>query len=83
MTADSAAPTIVSQARLELKRMLLEPKLGSAPNQDQGSDLSWKSYHWMMETVWLENVLSHQPARWLPPNYSSFDDSWPPLWMQP
>ncbi len=74
MTADSAAPTIVSHARLELKRMLLEPKLGAAPNQEQGSDLSWKSYHWMMETVWLENVLSHQPARWLPPNYSSFDD---------
>jgi penicillin G amidase len=74
MTADSAAPTIVSQARLELKRMLLEPKLGSAPNQEPGSDLSWKSYHWMMETMWLENVLSHQPARWLPPNYSSFDE---------
>jgi penicillin amidase len=74
MTADSAAPTIVSQARLELKRLLLEPKLGAAPNQEQGPNLSWKSYHWMMETVWLENVLSHQPARWLPPNYSSFDD---------
>jgi len=27
-----------------------------------------------METVWLENVLSHQPARWLPFNYSSYDD---------
>ena len=74
MTADSAAPTIVSHARLELKRMLLEPKLGLASDQEQGSDLSWKSYHWMMETVWLENVLSHQPPRWLPPNYSSFDD---------
>src|SRR5205823_2352176 len=74
MTADSAAPTIVSQTRLELKRMLLEPKLGSAQNREQGSNLSWKSYHWMMETVWLENMLSHQPARWLPPNYSGFDD---------
>jgi penicillin amidase len=27
----------------------------------------------MMETVWLENVLSHQPARWLPPGYANFD----------
>jgi penicillin amidase len=74
MTADSCAPTIVSQSRLELKRLLLEPKLGSAPDTDGDATLSWKSYHWMMETVWLQNVLTNQPARWLPPNYASFDD---------
>jgi penicillin amidase len=28
----------------------------------------------MMETVWLENVLLHQPGRWLPQAYSSYDD---------
>jgi penicillin G amidase len=79
MDADSAAPTIASRARFELKRMLLEPKLGaapesSAPNAALAAPLSWQTYHWMMETVWLENVLSHQPARWLPPSYSSYDD---------
>jgi len=34
--------------------------------------LSWKSYRWGMSTVWLENVLSKQPARWLPPGYSDY-----------
>ena len=76
MDAGSAAPTIVSRARAELKRMLLEPKLGVAsqdPKQDS-STLNWKSYHWMMETVWMENVLSHQPQRWLPLGYSNYQD---------
>jgi penicillin amidase len=79
MDADSAAPTIATRARVEIKRMLLEPKLGAAPQTaapqaENSSTLSWKSYRWMMETVWLENVLSHQPARWLPQNYSTYDD---------
>jgi penicillin G amidase len=73
MDAASAGPTIATRARVELKRMLLEPKLGAAqPGNDAA--LSWESYHWMMETVWLDNVLSHQPAKWLPPNYASYDD---------
>jgi len=76
MDANSAAPTIVTKARVELKRLLLEPKLGPAPEDEKagGSSLSWKSYHWLMETVWLENVLSHQPARWLPAAYPSYED---------
>jgi penicillin G amidase len=78
MDADSVAPTIATRARVELKRILLEPKLGAAPESateaESTSAVSWGTYHWMMETVWLENVLSHQPARWLPSNYSSYDD---------
>lgn len=74
MDADSAAPTIVSRSRMELKRMLLEPKLGAASENADDFPLSWKSYHWMMETVWLDNVLTQQPARWLPPNYATYDD---------
>lgn len=73
MDASSPAPTIASKTRTELVRLLLEPKLGPAPADDSDSTLSWKSYHWMMETVWLENVLSHQPARWLPPGYADFN----------
>jgi penicillin amidase len=76
MSADSAAPTIETKARQELARLLLEPKLGPAPdgpnlNAKSGA-LSWKSYHWAMSSVWLENVLTKQPARWLPPGYSDF-----------
>jgi penicillin amidase len=88
MSADSAAPTIETKARYELARLLLEPKLGAAqdssakgptngaaPNaasvKETGA-LSWKSYHWGMATVWLENVLTKQPARWLPAGYSDY-----------
>jgi len=76
MTADSAAPTIAFQARAELARLLLEPKLGGAPaDPKQGeATLSWKTYSWGMQSVWLENVVHHQPARWLPQAYASYDD---------
>ena len=86
MDANAVAPSIVSNTRAELKRLLLEPKLGPDPNNDAAdlqrprrnepaqTTLSWKSYRWLLETVWLDNVLSHQPARWLPPSYSTFDD---------
>ncbi len=76
MSADSAAPTIETKARQELARLLLEPKLGAAgdgPNSGAASGaLSWKSYHWAMSSVWLENVLTKQPPRWLPPGYSDY-----------
>jgi penicillin amidase len=76
MTADSAAPTIAVRGRKELGRLLLEPKLGAAPADPKQvkSTFSWKSYHWMMETVWLENVVQHQPKRWLPDRYPSYDE---------
>ncbi len=76
MSADSAAPTIETEARQELARLLLEPKLGAAadtPESEAASGaLSWKSYQWMMSPVWLENVLTKHPARWLPPGYSDY-----------
>jgi penicillin G amidase len=72
MSADSAAPTIETKARVELTRLLLEPKLGPAQSGPNRGELSWKSYHWAMSTVWMENVLTRQPARWLPPSYSDY-----------
>ena len=72
MSADSAAPTIESKARVELWRLLLEPKLGPATGGESGA-LSWKSYEWSMSSVWLENVLVKKPARWLPSGYSDYD----------
>src|SRR5207244_8241821 len=36
--------------------------------------LSWKTYNWGMESVWLENVFLHQPKRWLPEKFSNYDD---------
>src|ERR1700674_5242835 len=72
MSADSAAPTIETRARGELARLLLEPKLGAAHYGPNRGELSWKSYRWGMSSVWLENVLTKQPARWLTPGYSDY-----------
>ncbi len=76
MIENSAAPTIAVQARKELVRLLLEPKLGSAPKDSQQAEttLSWKSYRWMMSTVWLENLIQDQPARWLPAAYANYHE---------
>ena len=88
MTANSPAPTIETKARQELIRMLLEPKLGAAPDTSSQSAakstpvspspskptgaLTWKSYRWGMSSVWLEDVLRKQPARWLPSGYDDY-----------
>jgi penicillin amidase len=76
MQASSAAPTIAENSIRELRRLLLEPKLGSAPaNADpDGAGLSWMTYSWEMRSVWLENILLHRPKRWLPDKYANYDD---------
>jgi penicillin amidase len=73
MSADSAAPIIETKSRLELVRLLLEPKLGSAPEGPPRGELNWKRYRWSMASVWLETVLTRQPARWLPPGYPDYE----------
>jgi penicillin G amidase len=76
MSADSSAPTIEVRTREQLTRLLLEPKLGAAPSARNPADttLSWKSYSWSMRSVWMENVLEHQPQRWLAPGYANYDE---------
>lgn len=74
MDETAVAPTIVSSTRNELMRLLLEPKLGPAPKDPHSGELNWKSYRWMMETVWLENVLENEPGRWLPAKYPNYDE---------
>jgi penicillin G amidase len=82
MLANSAAPTIAEVASRELRRLLLEPRLGKVPpdvanangakEKEEGA-LSWETYTWLMRSVWLENILLHHPKRWLPEQYSSYD----------
>ena len=75
MKADSAAPTITENAARELTRLLLEPKLGGAPDGPANNGvLNWKTYHWEMRSVWLENVMLHHPKRWLPEKYPNYDE---------
>ena len=76
MSASSAAPTLAVRSAQELTRLLLEPRLGPAaedPEKEETS-LSWKTYHWQMRTVWLQNVMLHQPKQWMPEKYANYDD---------
>ena len=79
-TIDSAPATIENRALYELRRLLLEPKLGPAPTaasvteaHPKSGPLSWKDYHWFMSPIWMENVLAKQPKRWLPQEYESYE----------
>ncbi len=63
MDKDSAAATITANARFQLVRLLLEPRLGMA----------WRQYRWAMWPVWLENVVQRRLGRWLPAGYSEYD----------
>lgn len=73
MTANSAAPVIAVRAREDLVRLLLEPKLRGGGSESESS-VNWKSYKWMMRTVWLENALREEPKRWLPDGYATYDE---------
>jgi penicillin amidase len=75
MLASSAAPTIAQMSISELRRLLLEPKLGTAPaSGKEDGILNWKTYSWEMRSVWLENILLHRPKRWLPDKYPNYDE---------
>jgi penicillin amidase len=72
MEKDSAAPTIAANARYQLARLLLEPRLGPG-NDNARNPAGWQQYRWAMGTVWLENVVQRRPQKWLPPAYSDYD----------
>jgi penicillin amidase len=71
--ANSAAPTIIAHSRRQLQRMMLEPKLGGAPDKPL-VPTGWRTYRWEMENVWLENTIRRQAKAWLPSKYASFDE---------
>lgn len=64
LSKDSPAPMLAYQGRRELMRLLLEPKLGA----------DWTTYHFGMQTVWMENVLENHPKRWLPAGHTNYDE---------
>jgi penicillin amidase len=76
MVATSTPAAIAVRSSRELSRLLLEPHLGPAPDdpKKQAETLSWKTYDWEMRSVWLQNILLHQPKRWLPEKYSNYDE---------
>ena len=74
MTTDAVAPTIAYFSRKKLEELLLKPKLGDRwRNYPFGIASEGKEGPWFMSSVWLENVLAHQPPRWLPEGYSDYN----------
>src|SRR5579872_7223316 len=85
MLASDAAPTITENSERELRRLLLEPKLGAVPGEaSSGADselymdaakstVNWTTYSWLQRSVWMANILLHRPKRWLPEKYASYD----------
>jgi penicillin amidase len=63
VTVDSPAPSIIAAAKNELWPLLLNPKLGN----DAGAYI-WGSKHYVQE-----ELIVHQPARWLPQQYATWD----------
>jgi penicillin amidase len=64
MTIPTPAATIVDAARAALWPMLLEPRLGE----------EWKLYRWYESAFVEEEIVSDQSQRWLPANYSNWND---------
>lgn len=69
MTADSPAASVVSAVHEALWPLLLAPKLPHATPPEIG-----ELYLWHESDYALEQVLMHQPPRWLPPGYTDWND---------
>jgi penicillin amidase len=63
LTADSAAASIVTQARKALWPLILEPKLGKDAEQ----------YSWAESNFAEEEIVMHASPEWLPPAYKNWD----------
>jgi penicillin amidase len=64
LSVDSAAASIVTNARSAIRSMLLEPKLG----KDDA-----KSYQWSESNFAEEEIVMHASPDWLPPGYKDWD----------
>jgi penicillin G amidase len=63
LTDDSAAASVVDQARHALWPLILKPKLG---------DL-WKHYHWAESEYAEEQIVMDTKSGWLPPGYKDWN----------
>lgn len=64
VTIASAAPAITDAARTALWPILLQPRLGD----------EWKIYSWGESAYVEEQLITHEPARWLPHGYDNWNE---------
>lgn len=65
LTTDSAAASVVTQAKAALRGMLLDAKLGDLANE----------YSWSESNFAEEEIVMHANPDWLPPGYKNWDDA--------
>jgi len=63
LSTDSAAASLVTQARAALRKLILEPKLGELASE----------YRWSESNFALEEIIMHGNSDWLPPGYKDWD----------
>ena len=63
LTTDSAAASLVTQARAALRPLILKPKLGDLANE----------YRWSESNFAEEEIVMHGRPEWLPPGYKDWD----------
>jgi penicillin amidase len=63
LTVDSAAASLVTQARMALWPLILEPKIGKDA----------ANYQWAESNFAEEEIVMHASADWLPPGYKDWD----------
>ena len=63
VTGDSAAASIIDQARTAFWPLILKPKLGA----------DWKRYHWAAQNSAEEEILMHGKTGWLPSGYKDWN----------
>ncbi len=77
---NAAAPEIVAAARAELWPMLLVPQItahdraANIAQKDTTPEGIAKLYNWAEQGFVLEQLVLHQPARWLPPGIANWND---------
>ena len=69
LTVDSAAATLETRSRVELVRLLLQARLGGLWGEVTSPDRPS-----LMSGSGLEEILLHEPARWLPSGYKDYND---------
>src|SRR6185437_7864495 len=63
LTTDSAAASIVDEARSALWPLILKPKLGGL----------WREYHWGESMFAEEEIIMYGKKAWLPPDYRDWN----------
>ena len=75
LTKDSAAAAIVTAARAELWPMLLTPQIATHDDISVNDAAKIATlYTWAERTSALELLLDHDPARWLPTEFKTWND---------